>query len=188
MLQAVTQPSHGACVHCYSSSAGCLLRAFRCNQSSVSALFGLLSSCGLWSQACCPILSRLSKPRAFHPFCDGLHNIQGERAKLPRLHQCLHLLHRYESLAGESSKASAPISTPTPLAHKIAHRWSDKVQSAARRPAPSEIPHAQTIAPEDHSSSSFVSGDQRPVSTPMSNGPRFKLARSCSRHRSSIAA
>jgi hypothetical protein len=32
-------------------------------------------------------------PHAFHPFCDGLHNIQGERAKLPRLHQCLHLLH-----------------------------------------------------------------------------------------------
>jgi len=46
----------------------------------------------------------------------------------------------YESLVGESSKGSAPISTPPPLAHKIALRWLEKVQSAARRPAASGIP------------------------------------------------
>jgi len=144
--------------------------ALRCTQSYTSALFGLLSSCVLWSQACCPPLHNSVKTwqsRAFHPFCDGLHKSKGRG---PNCRACTNacicsILRKPGRGIVKGERAHIH---PNALAHKIARRWLDKVQSAARRPAPSGIPHAQPLR-RGSPSSSFVSDDQRPVSTPMSN-------------------
>jgi hypothetical protein len=53
-------------------------------------------------------LSGLSDPRVFQLFCDGLHSIQGKRAILLRLHQCLHLLRIAKAWEGNRQRGARP--------------------------------------------------------------------------------